>query len=113
MLDIIVFIIFIALLVCFPYKKLYVWLDNHVEVWRLLGGIFLIFIGSIPALFISEDAEALSAGSDDITARMNLITGSFADLLGWVGMIVGFIMLLIEVWQALEKKKENESAPKK
>lgn len=110
MLDFILFMLFIALLVFFPYKKAYVWLVKYLDVRLLLGAIVLMFMGSIHALFSTEDVDTPAvppAGRVDFPTRINFTMSSFADALGWMCLIVGIILLLTVIWQALQKKKES------
>ncbi|MEN4600743.1 hypothetical protein ABEG75_22595 [Pantoea agglomerans] len=111
MLNFIVFMVFIALLVCFPYKKVYIWLSDHVDVRLLLGAIILISMGAVYSLFSSEAGDTPPvppAGHTDFQTRMNFSLGSVVDAFGWISLIVGVILLLVVLWQAIEHSKEKE-----
>ena len=111
MLNFILFMCFIAFFVFFPYKKAYLWLSNYVDVKLVLSAVLLISIRFIYGMFKdSDEAQPVAlADSKNPFDRLNYTLSNFADVIGWVCLFTGVVILLYLIWQAVESSKEKRN----
>lgn len=103
MLNFILFMCFIAFLVFFPYKKVYLWLRYYVDVKLLLGAVLLIHIRFICG-WVRHNFDELGITPAGYTKALY----SFTDVLGWIFMVAGVILLFVVIREAIKTKKDKE-----
>ena len=109
MADFIGFILMIAVLLFFPYRRVYNRLNLYVEAKLLLTGIALIVLRIIWAVMLPDSGETLVTSTVDkfsFTDSFSFMTGAFADALGWMLTIAGVIIILFTLWDAENHQRE-------
>lgn len=113
MANIIGFFLVIAAFVLFPYRKIYHGLNRILDTRMLLGGIAFIAFRFIWHALVPEAVEASSqtpVGDLDFQGRFDVQLASFAEVLGWLFVVVGVVMVCFAIWTARDHQR---NVPKK
>lgn len=102
MLDFIILGMVLTLIISLPYKKIYYWLSDFINVRIFSGAVLLISIRFIYG-WIRPDFDELGIEPVGYTKALY----SFVDVLGWVFMVAGVVLLFVAMWDAVETKKHK------
>ena len=109
MVEFIGFCLFVALLVSFPYSRVWHRLNQLLDAKLFLTGLLLIAFRFICAAVLPETGDAPSpppAYGENFADRFSLMTVAFAGVLSWIMVITGVAMVIYAFWQAKEHRQE-------